>query len=97
MPIQINIVANVFFSLSRVILIISFLLALNACASTQKQYDQDSWKTMIPDSCESFFDGCNNCQRSPGSEVAACTRMACEIYTKPFCRDKANGPSIIKR
>jgi hypothetical protein len=66
-------------------------LCLSGCMSapTQTQYDENSWKTMIADSCQSFFDGCNNCRRSPGSEVIACTRMACEIYTKPFCRDKA--------
>lgn len=65
-------------------------LCLSGCMSTpaQTQYDQNSWQTMIPDSCQSFFDGCNNCRRSPGSAVAACTRMACEFYTKPFCRDQ---------
>jgi hypothetical protein len=51
-------------------------------------YDQNSWKTMIPDSCMSFFDGCNNCQRIEGEAEAACTRMYCETYGKPECRDE---------
>ncbi len=50
-------------------------------------YDENSWKTMIPSSCVSFFDGCNNCTRMEGSTEAACTRMFCETYQKPECRD----------
>lgn len=50
-------------------------------------YDQQSWKTLIPSSCVSFFDGCNNCRRMEGVEDAACTRMFCETYRKPECRD----------
>jgi hypothetical protein len=52
-------------------------------------YNHDSWKTMIPDSCLTFFDGCNNCRRSAAGEVAACTRMACIKYKKPRCLDDA--------
>lgn len=51
-------------------------------------YDQNSWKTMISDSCKSFFDGCNNCNRMEGSSMAACTRMACAEYQKPECLDE---------
>lgn len=50
-------------------------------------YDQNSWRTMIPDSCASFFDGCNNCRRMEGEAEVACTRMYCETYRKPECRD----------
>ena len=50
-------------------------------------YDKNSWKTMIPDSCASFFDGCNTCSRIEGGAEAACTRMFCETYEKPACRD----------
>ncbi len=51
-------------------------------------YDADSWKTMIPSSCESFFDGCNNCRRAGGSDLVACTRMACQEYRQPRCLDE---------
>ena len=51
-------------------------------------YDANSWKTMIPASCMSFFDGCNNCRRAEGSEIAACTRKACAAYEKPRCLDE---------
>ncbi len=51
-------------------------------------YDQNSWKTLIPSTCVSFFDGCNNCNRMEGSAEAACTRMYCETYQKPECRDE---------
>jgi len=51
-------------------------------------YDQFSWKTMIPDSCLHFSDGCNGCFRNqPGGQVG-CTLMACNFYSKPYCKDK---------
>jgi uncharacterized protein YceK len=52
-------------------------------------YDENSWKTMIPDSCLSYFDGCNNCRRNAAGEAAACTRKACFKYRKPECLDDA--------
>ena len=51
---------------------------------------------MIPDTCQSFFDGCNNCRRSPGSSVAACTRKYCEKYAKPICLDEQSEQEMIK-
>lgn len=80
-------------SLAKQLLAILFLLILVAgCTRHQHReivYDQNSWKTMIPDSCLSFFDGCNNCRRSSSSAVAACTRKACIKYEKPVCLDEA--------
>jgi len=52
---------------------------------TQKVYDAESWKTEIPSTCKSFFDGCNNCGRD-GSRVT-CTRLGCDTYQKPQCLD----------
>lgn len=52
-------------------------------------YDGNSWKTIIQDSCLSFFDGCNNCIRSSAGSTAACTRKACFKYKKPICLDEA--------
>jgi len=26
-------------------------------------YTADSWKTTLPDTCQSFYDGCNHCNR----------------------------------
>lgn len=51
-------------------------------------YDSESWKTMIPESCSSYFDGCNNCNKAPGSEMGACTRKFCEEYQEPRCLDE---------
>jgi len=51
------------------------------------QYNADSWKTIIPDTCTSYFDGCNNCFRTTGIEVSACTKKACSEYRKPVCLD----------
>jgi len=51
------------------------------------KYDENSWKTMIPASCLSYFDGCNNCRRSTAGEMAACTRKACVKYQQPACLD----------
>jgi len=64
------------------------LCMLSACSGEETQeYTQDSWKTMIPDTCLSFTDGCNTCSRSEGSDVAACTKMFCQQYSKPECLD----------
>jgi uncharacterized protein YceK len=79
-------------------LILAFIVLLfSGCSgmsqtssNTEEQsqaYNTNSWKTMIPDSCLSFFDGCNNCRRSAAGEVAACTRKACFKYQKPRCLD----------
>jgi hypothetical protein len=51
-------------------------------------YTQDSWQTMIPETCQSFFDGCNNCGRVPENGEVACTMMYCENYQQPKCLDK---------
>lgn len=56
---------------------------------TIEGYDQHSWKTIISDSCQSFFDGCNNCKRITGKSDAACTRKMCKNgYEKPKCLDQ---------
>lgn len=67
------------------------LLVLAGCASTPSEeliYDANSWKEVIDVSCQSFFDGCNQCMRMPGSDEAACTRMFCETYAEPYCTDE---------
>jgi membrane-bound inhibitor of C-type lysozyme len=51
-------------------------------------YDADSWKTMIPASCQSYFDGCNQCRRGETEATSACTRKACAVYQKPRCTDE---------
>lgn len=50
------------------------------------EYTAQSWKEIIPDTCQNFFDGCNTCRRMPDGG-AACTRMMCQTYKKPECRD----------
>ena len=45
------------------------------------QVDKDSWKTVIQESCNSFYDGCNTCNRSDGNnDLIACTERYCEVY-----------------
>ena len=56
-------------------------------AEATQAYDANSWQTEITGSCKSFFDGCNNCRREEGSDLAACTRKACVEYEKPKCLD----------
>jgi hypothetical protein len=56
----------------------------------ESEITSESWKTMIPQSCQSFFDGCNNCMRTADGEVA-CTRMFCEKYDTPKCLDGEQG------
>lgn len=56
----------------------------------ESEITSESWKTMIPQSCQSFFDGCNNCMRTADGEVA-CTKMYCEKYGTPKCLDEEQG------
>jgi len=64
-------------------------VAQTSGTTTSSQYNEDSWKTLIPESCQSFSDGCNTCTRALGGEPA-CTQMLCETYTEPKCLDNAN-------
>ena len=52
------------------------------------EYDADSWKTLIPESCKSYFDGCNQCRRGEDATAGLCTRKACAVYQKPRCLDQ---------
>jgi len=75
-----------------------FLLVLSMCFGTAQaggdtpapaEWDQNSWRDIIADECQAFFDGCNNCRRgTENSAVAACTRKACQQYQKPRCLDE---------
>lgn len=81
------------------LLIAAALSTLVACVTTEPaptavDYNYDSWRTMIPDSCTHFFDGCNTCRRAPGAEMAACTRMACPKYEKPVCLDDQTQATV---
>ncbi|MDD3262816.1 MAG: hypothetical protein PHR61_03135 [Candidatus Absconditabacteria bacterium] len=69
------------------LLFTSFILV--GCTQNPQEisYDQDSRKTMIPETCKSFFDGCNNCSRMNDGENIACTKMFCETYEEPKCLD----------
>ncbi|MGB3620545.1 hypothetical protein FT643_16725 [Ketobacter sp. MCCC 1A13808] len=81
------------------------LLLLSACSDEEKsiaeepfqqqfsEYNADSWKNRIPDTCTRFFDGCNQCRRAAGSMDAACTRKACEQYMEPTCLDDEMKPA----
>lgn len=57
--------------------------------SPSTHYDQNSWITIIDNSCQSFFDGCNICRKIAGdSQAVACTRKMCKnSYEKPKCLD----------
>lgn len=69
------------------LLFATFILAWCTQNPQEISYDQDSRKTMIPENCKSFFDGCNNCSRINDWENIACTKMFCETYKEPKCLD----------
>ncbi len=50
-------------------------------------YDANSRKDIIPYSCQSFNDGCNQCNRIGSGDEATCTKMFCEVYAEPVCTD----------
>lgn len=54
---------------------------------TMQAYNESSWETIIPESCQSFTDGCNTCRRGPQEGIAACTKKFCLEYSKPECLD----------
>lgn len=56
-------------------------------STPEPSYGPESWQTMIPDSCQSFFDGCNTCSRQPDMEFPICTLMFCAEYEAPKCLD----------
>jgi hypothetical protein len=79
-------------------LVVLSLLVLAGCASSTPEevsYNADSWKDVIADSCQSFFDGCNQCMKMPGSDEAACTRMFCETYAEPYCTDEDVAGEVV--
>lgn len=68
-------------------LLASFILIWCTQKTQEISYNQDSRKTMIPETCTSFFDGCNNCNKMENSTEAACTKMFCQTYEEPKCLD----------
>ncbi len=64
-----------------------------AAVSEDSVYDANSWKTLIPASCQRFSDGCNQCVRNAETGNAACTRKACFTYGKPQCLDGRDNTS----
>jgi hypothetical protein len=75
------------------IIVLLFVLSFavfGGCAknSIQVSYDANSWQDIIDSDCQSFFDWCNQCMKTPGSDVAACTKMYCETYVQPYCTDE---------
>jgi hypothetical protein len=71
------------------------IFTLFSCTQKEEQkapeYTSESYKTMIPETCKSFFDGCNNCFRTEDSENVGCTKMFCQKYEKPKCLDSGNN------
>lgn len=51
------------------------------------EYDANSWESMIPETCISYFDGCNTCHRDLETGLAGCTKKACQQYEMPACLD----------
>lgn len=58
------------------------------------KFDSNSWRTLIPENCQTYFDGCNNCTRDPQSGETVCTRDICEVYEEPRCLDGEEGVSV---
>ena len=62
------------------------LAGCNKTSNEEVTYNQDSWKEIISEDCQRFFDGCNFCSKAEDWE-AICTEMFCEIYKEPKCTD----------
>lgn len=72
----------------RKLLTILTLIVLTGCNATTpvpEVYTETSWQDLIPESCQQFFDGCNNCTRE--GDQTACTLKYCTEYGAPRCLD----------
>jgi hypothetical protein len=71
-----------------VLLFVFSVVVVAGCAQRPMDlsYDENSWQNLIADSCQNFFDGCNQCTRM--ADGAACTRMFCDTYAEPYCTDE---------
>jgi hypothetical protein len=52
--------------------------------SQESRYNSESWKEIIPESCEKFYDGCNICKKGG----VKCTEKVCIEYERPRCLDE---------
>lgn len=86
--------AKASYSAVKFFIFFGLFVSLLSCASNKgsaeksqpaPRYHANSWKSMIDANCVVYFDGCNQCRRSPGQEAAACTKLACFAYSKPEC------------
>lgn len=79
---------------------ILLLYPLDTCnaphKSNQEIYTSKSWETMIPQDCQFFFDGCNDCARQEDWKIA-CHELYCEKYQKPTCTDNTQGIKSIQQ
>lgn len=83
-----------------VVALLILLISTSGCQQSPEQdsptqvpvenYDQDSWERLIPATCKSFFDGCNNCRRADKTGQVACTRRFCSEYQQPRCLDETD-------
>lgn len=64
---------------------------LNTNNATDIEYDQNSWKDIIPATCLRFNDGCNDCFRNEIGAEVGCTKKACAVYQKPICTEADDG------
>lgn len=46
----------------------------------------DSYGNVVPNTCESWFDGCNNCVVGEDGSLA-CTKMFCQNPAQAYCND----------
>lgn len=58
------------------------------------KFNSDSWRTLVPADCQTYFDGCNNCTRDPQTDETVCTKEVCEVYQAPRCLDGEAGISV---
>ena len=53
---------------------------------TEDTQIKDSYGNIVPNTCNSWFDGCNNCMVGENG-LLACTKMFCENLSEPKCNN----------
>lgn len=62
-------------------------IAYNGSCELEENIITDSYGNIVPSSCTSWYDGCNNCRISENG-LLMCTKMFCEELNQATCLDE---------
>ena len=57
-------------------------------------YIRDVTDQVIPEGCQNWFDGCNECEYVESADDYMCTEMGCYPWGRPCCMEFGEGSEI---